>query len=195
MNSNSIEASRINGGNGSKKRAAHDFYPTPPEVTIALMDFLRLPKFAHVWEPASGEGDMAQALVSLGYCVEISDIMMGDQFDFLKMEMPEYTHWIITNPPFSQSEQFIRRAAEFGIPFAFLLKAQYWHAEKRRKLYEEITPSYILPLTWRPDFLFKQQSGGAPLMDMAWNVWDLRSRGAAQYIPIGRPKEEDHAGG
>ena len=42
---NSIEASRINGGNGSKKRAAHDFYPTPPEVTIALINFLRLPRF------------------------------------------------------------------------------------------------------------------------------------------------------
>lgn len=139
---NSIEASRINGGNGSKKRAAHDFYPTPPEVTIALINFLRLPRFTNIWEPASGEGDMVR---------------------------------------------IIRRAAELNVPFAFLLKSTYWHAEKRRKLYEEITPSYILPLTWRPDFLFKQQSGGAPLMDMAWNVWDLRSRGAAQYIPIGRP--------
>lgn len=41
--------------------------------------------------------------------------------------------WIITNPPFSLAEAFIRRAAELGKPFAFLLKSQYWNATCRMK--------------------------------------------------------------
>ncbi|GEM_PF-3938309 len=34
---NSIQASQIMGGNGAKARKASDLYPTPPEVTVALM--------------------------------------------------------------------------------------------------------------------------------------------------------------
>ena len=36
---NSIQASQIMGGNGAKARKASDLYPTPPEVTVALMRF------------------------------------------------------------------------------------------------------------------------------------------------------------
>lgn len=38
---NSIQASQIMGGNGAKARKAADLYPTPPEVTVALMRFLK----------------------------------------------------------------------------------------------------------------------------------------------------------
>ena len=34
---NSVQASRIMGGNGAKARKVSDLYPTPPEVTVALM--------------------------------------------------------------------------------------------------------------------------------------------------------------
>ena len=34
--------SRIAGGNTAYKRSNADFYPTPPDVTFALLDFLRL---------------------------------------------------------------------------------------------------------------------------------------------------------
>ena len=40
----SLQASRIAGGNTAYKRAASDFYPTPPDVTFALMKFLSLEK-------------------------------------------------------------------------------------------------------------------------------------------------------
>lgn len=39
----SLQASRIAGGNSAIGRRESDFYPTPPEVTVALLDFLRLP--------------------------------------------------------------------------------------------------------------------------------------------------------
>ncbi len=37
----SLQASRITGGNSAIGRREADFYPTPPEVTVALLDFLR----------------------------------------------------------------------------------------------------------------------------------------------------------
>lgn len=37
----SLQARRISGGNSATGRRQSDFYPTPPEATIALVQFLR----------------------------------------------------------------------------------------------------------------------------------------------------------
>ena len=189
---NSIQASQIMGGNGAKARKASDLYPTPPEVTVALMRFLKLPAGTIVWEPAFGDGDMAKALFECGVTVHGTDIRGG--YDFLKLDRPEGSFdWIITNPPFSLADEFIHHAAEIGKPFAMLLKAQYWHAVKRAQLFREIPPSYVLPLTWRPDFLFKERRGkksASPLMDVMWCVWLTPQMQGVQtvYKPLMRPK-------
>lgn len=54
---------RINGGNTAYKRVASDFYPTPPEATQALLDFLNIPHGSVVWEPASFDGGQYNASV------------------------------------------------------------------------------------------------------------------------------------
>ena len=184
----SLEWTRMIGCNGTKKRAAADFYPTPPDVTWALLDFLKLPKSTRIWEPAEGDGDMVRAIMDRGYKVIGTDIQGG--YDFLEEDPPQGTGMIITNPPFSAAEGFIRHAAELGLPFAFLLKSQYWHAGRRRALFEELTPTYVLPLTWRPDFLKKDRRNGAPLMDVMWCVWLPARGGGATYIPLGKPEKE-----
>lgn len=194
---NSIRASQIMGGNGAKARKAADLYPTPPEVTVALMRFLKLPAGTDVWEPACGQGYMVETLRNCGMLVYGTDIRSGQ--DFLKTYGPHYTDksidWIITNPPFSLAEEFIRHAAEIGKPFAMLLKAQYWHAAKRAQLFREIPPSYVLPLTWRPDFLFKERNGkkgASPLMDVMWCVWLTPQMQGVQTVfkPLMRPEKE-----
>ena len=96
-----LTASRIAGGNTAYKRVASDFYPTPPEATVALMDFLDLPKGTKIWEPACGQGHMVKVMEQMGYAVIGTDIQFGD--DFLKALLMD-CEWIITNPPFSQSE-------------------------------------------------------------------------------------------
>ena len=70
---NSIQASQIMGGNGAKARKAADLYPTPPEVTVALMRFLKLPAGTDIWEPARGQGDMVRALADCGMAVYGAD--------------------------------------------------------------------------------------------------------------------------
>lgn len=180
--------SRICGGNTAYKRSQSDFYPTPPEVTQALLDFLQIPHGTLVWEPACGEGHMAEVMVRNGLNVIGTDIKCG--VDFLSADKPAEIKWIITNPPFSLAEEFIRRCAVHAIPFALLLKSQYWHAARRVSLFWEITPAYVLPLTWRPDFLFKTRGGGSPLMDVIWCVW-IPEKYGTKYIPLEKPKDVD----
>lgn len=178
------QANRIVGGNSAYKRAESDFYPTPPEATQALLDFLKLPKGTVIWEPACGEQHMAEVMRLNGYEVLTTDIQTGT--DYLTAERME-CDWIITNPPFSLADQFIRRSIEHGKPFALLLKSQYWHAKKRLALFRSYPPAFVCPLTWRPDFTFKQRGKGSPLMDVMWVVWggchDTR------YIPLEKPGE------
>lgn len=176
--------SRICGGNTAYKRNASDFYPTPPEATQALLNFLRLPEGTTVWEPACGEGHMVEVMEQNRLEVIGTDIQTGT--DFLKAEAPDGVEWIITNPPFSLAEEFIRKSAEHRLPFAMLLKSQYWHAAKRVALFSTITPAYVLPLTWRPDFLFKTRGKGSPLMDVIWCVW-IPAVKETKFLPLQKP--------
>ena len=173
------------GANG--KRHALDFYPTPPEVTKALLYFLvgrqMLLRGDVIWEPACGDMAMVDVMEDCGFRTIATDVAMGN--NFLTTSPNHGFRWIITNPPFSQAEKFIRRAALFDVPFAFLLKSQYWHSAKRLSLFEEIKPAYVLPLTWRPDFT----GHGASLMDMCWVIWHGMTA-QTLYIPMRKPKGE-----
>jgi len=184
------DTEKIIGAGDPAKRRAHDFYPTPPDVTVALLDLIRpiLHPNSTIWEPACGEGDMQNAITDRGFTVIGTDIQNG--FNFLTMEPPFDYDWIITNPPFTSSEAFIRRAYDTGKPFCMLLKSQYWHSARRFSLFRECVPDIVAPLTWRPDFLFKEEGKhGSPLMDVMWCVWlpSLCSFGDTQFIPLERP--------
>lgn len=182
--------SRIAGGNTAYKRVESDFYPTPPEVTEALMRFLLLPADKVIWEPACGENHMVDVMRRKhGYEVIGTDLNMG--VDFLTAAIPDGVDWIITNPPFSIADKFIERCLEHKKPFALLLKSQYWHAKKRLDLFREHPPAYVLPLTWRPDFMFKQQGKGSPLMDVIWCVWDAEKTEHTIYAPLSKPNVEE----
>lgn len=187
----SLQGSRICGGNTAYKRSKSDFYPTPPDVTFALMQQLWLPASTPIWEPACGEMHIVNELRREGFTkVSATDIQTG--VDFLTCDASWFHGWIITNPPFSIADKFIERCAEIGMPFALLLKMHYWNAKKRFPLFCEHTPSHIYPLTWRPDFMNKSRGGGSPLLDMMWCVWDGRNTkfGETKYKPLERPKIE-----
>jgi hypothetical protein len=87
-------------------RSKTDFYATPPEVTVALLDFLEdkllidLP--AIIWEPACGGGAMTEVMLDRGYRVLGTDLHPQDPDiapeDFL--ESSNVCDWIITNPHF-----------------------------------------------------------------------------------------------
>ena len=173
---------KIIGAHG--KRQANDFYPTPSECTIALLEFLEegflIRPGDTIWEPACGSNAMVDVMREKGYAVIGTDIINGQ--DYLTTEIAGDYDWIITNPPFCTAQDFITRSASLKKPFAMLLKSQYWHSAKRLKVFSDIQPTFVLPLTWRPDFLGK----GASMMDMIWVVWIGKSP-VTYYYPLKKP--------
>lgn len=178
-------------GGAKEKRRELDFYPTPPDVTKALLDFLQL-KPSTIWEPACGDGAMANVLASAGHNVIATDLRVtgyGEgEVDYLTAAARPCDA-IITNPPFAVSEEFIRKALQEAPLVAMVLKSQYWHAKKRVELFTQHPPAWVLPLTWRPDFLFDQRQAGersAPTMECLWTVW-IRGETATRYRPLAKP--------
>lgn len=177
-------------------RKDHDFYPTPPEATHALVQYLGL-KDELIWEPAAGDGAMADVLAEAGNTVRRSDIRdVGREdtevLDFLDPRSwvgPRWPGWIITNPPYGKlAEAFIRRALSKTDRVAMLLSSDYWHAASRRELFCEHTPSHVLPLTWRLAFL-ESERGKSPMGNSIWTVWSPRGFGTnAIYLPLRKPE-------
>lgn len=161
----------VSKSNVTGSRAEADFYATPAECVVALLphiaDFSR-----NILEPACGDGAISNALLAAGYVVFSSDIVdRGYPFagtrDFLKEDGFSSRFSVVTNPPYKHAEAFVRKAFYLGCThIAMLLKSNFWHA-RRARLFEQHTPSQILPLTWRPDFTGQ----GRPFLDVSWNVW------------------------
>lgn len=152
------------------------------------MDFLFIPSGSTIWEPACGEGYMVNEIEKYGHNVIGTDIQFGD--NYFETEPPEYVDAIITNPPFKHAEQFIEKAISEADTVAMVLKSQYWHAKKRLGLFMKHKPTYILPLTWRPDFLFNEPGkGGNSTMEVLWTVW-IKGQEDCKYYPLAKPELE-----
>ena len=83
------------------KRAAYEFYPTPPEATRALLSVESFE--GDIWEPACGDGAISKVLEAAGYQVVSTDLIdrgygVGGH-NFLKSDNPLAKN-IITNPPY-----------------------------------------------------------------------------------------------
>jgi hypothetical protein len=99
------------GGNCNGTRREHDFYPTEPEATLALLAKERSHIAAHpvVWEPACGDGAMAKLLPGKVIATDLVDRGYGEPgCDFIKQ--PRRAGAIVTNPPFKLAKAFIEHA-------------------------------------------------------------------------------------
>lgn len=96
-----------------------DYYPTPPWITRAAVEFLhsRGIGLGQVWEPACGEGHMVRVLQEYGYQVMQSDMFaqdygLGPEFaiDFIDPAAPpqeDIVDTVFTNPPFGYGTYMI----------------------------------------------------------------------------------------
>lgn len=179
----------IGGKSDDHDRHELDFYPTPPECTHALLQFLKLDRLMTVWEPACGDGAMSNVLMKYFDFVYSSDIRVdagygaGDA-DFLISDRK--ADCVITNPPFDISHEFIEHCHNLKLhAYAMLLKSQYWHSKSRLALFNKTKPSWVLPMTWRPNFA--PNRGKSPTMDMLWTVW-IDGDHTTKYHPLIKPK-------
>jgi hypothetical protein len=162
-----------------------DYFPTPPWATRALIEVV-LRQTGHaasvhaqtVWEPACGEGHMAEVLAEYFGDVVASDIHdygYGHTANFLGDIVPSTDDWIITNPPFGKdAEAFVLRALEFArVGVAMFLRLQWLETNGRfERVFLPHPPALIaqfaerVPLhkgRWEPD--------GDTATAYLWIVW------------------------
>lgn len=171
-------------------RKPADLYPTPVDGTESIIEVLKAMKrpdgkpVKRIWEPACGDGRLARVLEWHGFEVVSTDLREYPGYgigglDFLCDNPEEKWGWdigeidaIVTNPPFSLAEEFIRRALSITPNVVMLLKQTYWNVGGRSKgLWEDHTPDMELKLTWRLAFLATER-GNSPLMDCMWVIWN-----------------------
>lgn len=176
---------------GAYERQADDLYPTPAWVTEVLCGAVRLR--GRVWEPAAGRGDMANVLRDAGYDVLCSDIS-GDRLgcdgcieqDFLSMSVQAIapgkfgeTFSIVSNPPYSHAQEFIRQALALTEPVGgmvvMLLRNEFDCAIKRRDLWSRPSFREKIVLTRRP--MWFAQSTNHPRHNFSLAIWDHAHQG------------------
>lgn len=169
---------------GSLEREKDDFYPTPPEPTLALLaaEGRRLADFPVIWEPAAGDGAMVRLIQEHGHrCVGTDLIDRGAGFQvcsFYDFNTAQGTA-IVTNPPFAECNRdpgWVRHALEnLGVEYMALLLPVNWMGSgtERAALWGQYTPARVYLMRWRIDFTGQ----GAPPMLNAWFVWDKQHKG------------------
>jgi hypothetical protein len=165
------------------ERNKADFYPTPPSCTEALLRNVEIR--GGVWEPACGDGAISQVLVRYFPHVVSTDLHNrgygeGGRDFLLETSMPVGTHSIVTNPPYTQAEKFIRHALDLTEPHqgvvAMLLRNEYDCARSRSDLFRGHPACRMkLILTKRPRWIAGTK--GSPRHNYAWWVWDWRTDG------------------
>jgi hypothetical protein len=186
-------------------RVERDFYPTPSWVTAALVDLIDI-KSKHAWEPACGDGRMAEPLKAAGAQVFSTDIedrgyaAFDGVLDFLSDQDPGLNFdAIITNPPWGPRGELAKAFIEIGLHrmrdgfLALLLPVDFDSAKTRTRLFGS-SPQFVgkVVLTrrikWFEDPLKPKKQ---PKENSAWFLWgniDLRTR----PIPVIRYAPQEH---
>jgi hypothetical protein len=168
-------------------RQANDSYQTPSWVTDALVPHVRSLAL-HIWEPAAGSGKMVDALSNAGFRVVATDITTG--VDFLKCDaLPsDAIQAVVTNPPFSDAQEFIEHALDLTRPVggvvAMLARVDYDSAKTRRHLFGEC-PAFATRLVLTKRIKWFADSKGSPSFNHCWFLWDWQHTGkpTIDYAP------------
>jgi hypothetical protein len=175
-----------------------DYFPTPPWATRALIErvlpVIGVNSLGSVWEPACGEGHIAEVLreyVPVVHATDIHDYGYGDIFDYLgdEHDPDDVTgvRWIITNPPFDEKalEFALRSFLHAGDGVALFVRWQWIETVGRyEKLFKPWPPTLVCPFAervplckggWKPD--------GSTATAYCWVVWHRNSPSWGMGLP------------
>lgn len=163
------------------ERKERDLYETPAWVTEALRPHLpRAPKL--IWEPAAGNGKMANVLAKWDCGVVSSDIEphpLAYQADFLTCQIHDGADAIITTPPYELATEFVQRALG-SVPkhgmVAMLLRTDFDHAKTRSHLFAK-HPAFAKKVVLTKRIKWFEDSKGQPSFNHAWFIWDWSHEG------------------
>lgn len=157
-----------------------DIYETNPIYVDYLLDHINYPKGTY-YEPCCGINRYIENhLKEKGYDITGSDILYGDDF----LEWEGSCDYIITNPPFNLSLEFVEKMFKcVNKKFSLLVPLNYLDTIKRYKIFndEQWLVSDVLIFSKRISF---QKGGGIPDkcitgMSFCWITWEKMPKGYA----------------
>lgn len=171
-----------------------DYFPTPPWSTRALIETV-FPRIGArlegtIWEPACGEGHMAEVIAEYGK-VHASDIHpygYGQVADFLDVD--DQVDWIITNPPFGdKATAFIKHAFDCAENVAMFLQLRYLEGiDRYTEVFKDRPPTQVCFFVERvPLHRGRWEPQGDTATAYCWLVW-IKDRfpRAPFWIPPGQ---------
>ena len=160
-----------------KSRESEDFYATDPKAVDMLCDLERFSPV--VFEPACGQGHIAEALKEHGYSVTCMDIVdrgyAGCKIgDFLKCKLSNIDADIVTNPPYKLAQEFVEKSMETvgdGHKVAMFLKLTFLETAKRRELFKKYPPKTVYVASQRIACWPNGRPTSQSMVCYAWFVW------------------------
>jgi len=161
------------------ERPEDDNYPTPDWAVGALVPMLPPQVIeSEVWEPACGQGHLADSLKARGFDVTSSTLVDygygAAGVDFLKVPTLK-APTIITNPPYKHAEAFVRHALDLKPKVvAMLLRAQFLGGAKRSRWMRTTPLKRVVYLTSRVTMYphgVRPEGGGTATHDSIWLIW------------------------
>ncbi|CAH8197229.1 DNA methyltransferase [Vibrio aestuarianus] len=150
-----------------------ELYPTPPEVVDALLAKLTLRETDTFLEPCYGTGAIFDKVDLPLSQKSYAEIEMGVDYlttNFGKQDV------IITNPPFSLTEEFIRKSLNELAPngtMAYLQRVNFLGSIKRVPFWAEVGfPNKTPIIVPRPRFV----KGRSDSCEYSWFIWDYGNR-------------------
>lgn len=122
------------------QQGAPDDFQTPDYALDILVPYLK--KEWIIWECACGMGYLVDTLKKRGFQAKGTDILTG--VDFLKSREDPFD-CVITNPPYSLKDDFLKRCYELDKPFALLMPLTALEGQDRQALYRKYGIQLIIP--------------------------------------------------
>jgi hypothetical protein len=141
-----------------------DNYQTPDNAIRILLPYL--PTNAVIWEPAWGQGRLANFLQNHGY-----KVVGGPGQDFRTTRPPRHD-LIVTNFPFSEKDYWLARFYALGRPFALLLPADSLVGVARYPLFAEHGIQLLIP-SRRINYILPDGSTKSANFNSFWYCWKL----------------------
>jgi phospholipid N-methyltransferase len=179
--------------------AALDFWPTPPEITEALIQVHSPPKGEPIIEPSAGDGSICRVLKRHGHIVigieiqprfqaslaQICDaVYIQDWLQFSIATTSYGVDSVIGNPPYTPASLMVAHVehalqwAQYYV--AMLLPCTFMHSYDRVRFNRTYPVNGYYPIAKRPSCSRNNKLGKR---DLSWHVWDKRM-GTSQRVAI-----------
>lgn len=144
----------------------NDHFITPAYAVKPLVPYLNLDWT--IWECTDTDGcsGIAPVLKEAGFKIECTD------FDFLTHDVSEGFDCIITNPPYSKKDAFIKKCIWYNKPFALLLPITALEGVNRGRMWRSIADEFgLLVFDKRVEY-----SDGGVWFNTSWFTWGILPR-------------------